>query len=110
MGLLSIFQKKKPLKKLAVQQFAPSKTRYHAVQIVCPSGRTCEAVRKFRGQVFLSAEAPTLAVAGCSHPKDCTCRYKHLADRRRKTRRDTDFGFPPRKMINERRQVSDRRG
>lgn len=110
MNLFLLFRKKNSLKTSAATPRKRSTRRsYHAVEVVYPSGRSCAAVRRLKGKAFLSAEAPKIVVEGCSQPKECQCRYKHLEDRRRNLRRDTDMGFPPRRMVDERRKTSDRR-
>jgi hypothetical protein len=66
---------------------------WHAVSIV-PGESACEAVGKWRDQRVLSAQAPQLPLAECAHPGQCTCRYRHHADRRSERRRARDNGLP----------------
>lgn len=53
---------------------------WHAVSIE-PVGEGCEAVRRVRGQRFLSSEAPQTPLPGCGASM-CGCRYRHYDDRR----------------------------
>ncbi|NND69296.1 MAG: hypothetical protein HKN19_17020 [Halioglobus sp.] len=53
---------------------------FHAVTIV-PAESCCGEVQLLSEQSFLSDEAPSLPLPGCS-AKDCTCRYVHSSDRR----------------------------
>lgn len=55
-------------------------TPFHAVSIV-PAESCCGEVRSLGDQSFLSDEAPSLPLPGCT-ARDCTCRYVHSSDRR----------------------------
>jgi hypothetical protein len=62
---------------------------WHAVGVSC--GKTaCRASMAERHVRYLSQEAPPLPLAGCTHPKECLCKYKHFNDRRAGPRRTTD--------------------
>ena len=63
---------------------------WHAVSIA-PGDRCCAAARDLVGQRFLSREAPTLPLAGCTQ-SNCSCRYAHYDDRRKGPRRATELG------------------
>lgn len=59
---------------------------WHAVGISTgPS--CCQAAVALRQTRFLSSQAPTLPLQGCSQPKSCVCKYKHFSDRRSGPRR-----------------------
>ena len=51
----------------------------------------CKAVKALHGKRFLSSEAPTLPVEGCTQAH-CECDYIHHEDRRVEVRR-TDMGI-----------------
>lgn len=53
---------------------------YHAVS-VAPGSDCCAVARDLLGRRFLSKEAPSLPLSGCTAER-CTCRYQHHADRR----------------------------
>jgi hypothetical protein len=60
---------------------------WHAVSIV-PRQQACAAALALRGKRFLSrTEAPPLPLPDCTLPADCSCVYKHHADRRGGPRR-----------------------
>jgi len=62
---------------------------WHAVAV--STGKPCcRASIAKRNTRFLSREAPPLPLAGCTQPKNCTCKYKHFSDRRGGPRRTTD--------------------
>ena len=88
MALLSSFtkltarSKKKPKARVVTK---PKVSAYHCVELVIPSDG-CEAAMKLHGKRFLSAEAPTLPLPGCT--QQCNCRFKHYNDRRHEERRD----------------------
>jgi hypothetical protein len=65
---------------------------WHAVSIV-PGPIVCESAMKRLGQRLLSAEAPRLPLVDCQNPAQCTCHYRHHADRRAKLRRARDNGL-----------------
>jgi len=82
---------------------------WHAVAII-PCAHACPTAKGASNVRYLSREAPTLPLAGCTARK-CTCRYRHFQDRRSSPRRDSDLigprmGWPGR----ERRVASGRRG
>jgi len=62
---------------------------WHAVGIVTGVS-CCRAAAFLRETRFLSNQAPTLPLQGCTQPKACRCRYKHFSDRRRGPRRATE--------------------
>lgn len=87
---------------------APAKRhsmKYHSVS-VHPCSHSCESIRKVKKRRFLSREAPTLPIFGCTN-QECTCTYTHYNDRRHRDGYDRRFisGFPE----NERRTKLDRR-
>ncbi|WP_037427845.1 hypothetical protein [Shewanella colwelliana] len=64
---------------------------FHSVEIVDDSG-LCKNAQALKGKRYLSHEAPTLPLAGCSG-QDCECRYIHHEDRRNQhEERRLDFG------------------
>jgi hypothetical protein len=98
---------------VATQNAAPSTKaakRWHAVGIVAKS-TACEAARALRATRFLSAEAPRLPLSQCTKPAECSCAYKHFADRRAGARRqDEESGIRgTSKAGQERRTQRDRR-
>jgi hypothetical protein len=69
---------------------------WHAVSIETGSdvcGSCCQAAGALQGQRFLSSDAPTLPLRGCTNPSGCQCRYRHHPDRRHDRRRTMDYGF-----------------
>ena len=87
---------------------------WHAVSIESGSDicdNCCKAAGALQGQRFLSSEAPTLPLQGCSNPRSCHCRYRHHPDRRHERRRTMDYGFPsaPHNGIERRRGARGRR-
>jgi hypothetical protein len=93
--------------KLTVSQRS---TPWHAVSIT-PVRWCCEAARSRGGFRFLSREAPRLPLAECSSTEDCSCLYRHHADRRGKHRRkDEALGVRRNApMANDRREIPGRR-
>ena len=82
---------------------------YHAVSIR-PASQCCQAVKNTKDVRYLSTEAPTLPVSGCSMPTRCRCKYRHFSDRREDFRRDSDFGMPDRPpLTGDRRERVGRR-
>jgi hypothetical protein len=67
---------------------------YHAVSIVPAPMGACEAVKALAGRRFLSKEAPTMPLPGCT-ASACRCAYKHHNDRRSTRRRAVDRAGPP---------------
>jgi hypothetical protein len=65
---------------------------WHAVGII-PCLDACGAAQSVRNVRYLSQEAPTLPLKGCTAGK-CTCRYRHFQDRRGSPRRDADIIGP----------------
>jgi hypothetical protein len=85
------------------------KFSWHAVSIV--RGRaSCAAVGQLNGQRWLSTQAPRLPVQGCSKDQ-CTCSYRHHADRRVQDRREASVivSSPPPKEGERRSARTDRR-
>lgn len=62
------------------QEAARPPSPWHAVAIQ-PGPKRCEAAHGLLGRRFLSREAPKLPLAGCDEA-ECSCRYRHHADRR----------------------------
>jgi hypothetical protein len=93
---VNLFDKAKSLLGRREAESAPapvrktSQTTYHAVGIT-PGPRCCAAARTLEGRRFLSREAPTLPLKGCTSG-NCTCRYEHFDDRRKGPRRARDMG------------------
>jgi hypothetical protein len=69
----------------------PGKPRlkYHCVEVIAGVG-ACEAARLLKNLRLLSAEAPLLPLKTCDRPADCTCVYRHFADRRQGPRRQDE--------------------
>ncbi|MCE9677840.1 hypothetical protein LZP69_01360 [Shewanella sp. AS1] len=64
---------------------------YHSVEIVDDTGH-CENAKALKGKRFLSLEAPTLPLPGCSN-SECRCHYRHFEDRRKENNdRRIDYG------------------
>lgn len=82
--------------------------RFHAVSIA-PGTRNCPQARSLLGQRFLSSEAPTLPLKGCTQP-ECTCRYAHHEDRRRQGRRARDLGVAIDGFEGEEKRARQKRG
>jgi len=59
---------------------------YHCVEVKMAYD-ACDEVLKIHGMRYLSAEAPTLPLAGCD--QNCGCKFKHHNDRRFDDRRDS---------------------
>lgn len=53
---------------------------YHAVALDIQSG-ACREAQALKGKRFLSSEAPTLPLPGCTSA-ECRCRFQHFEDRR----------------------------
>jgi hypothetical protein len=89
---------------------APRKTvsPYHAVEVV-PGRHACAAALALRDRRFLSREAPTLPLTGCS-VGECTCRYQHHDDRRFRVRRARDLVVAIDGYEGEERRNGSRRG
>jgi hypothetical protein len=81
---------------------------WHAVSIEC--GRNgCPAANAVASARFLSKDAPTVPLAGCTKPLSCQCVYKHHDDRRATPRRVADnLGTlrAARHFLGEERRVS----
>lgn len=72
---------------------------WHAVSV--ESGLyACRAALALRGRRMLSREAPALPLVACEHPDQCTCRFRHHADRRAVDRRARDAGLPTGAFLN----------
>jgi hypothetical protein len=103
---LAARQKRRSL--LATTRRAPQRT-FHCVEI--RSGAvSCDAVKQLAGIRFLSDEAPTLPVSGCTSGK-CTCGFVHFDDRRQQDRRNPygQWSSIPPLLTGERRARRDRR-
>jgi hypothetical protein len=62
---------------------------WHAVAI--STGSTCcKAAQKLKQTRFLSSQAPSLPLQGCTESRQCHCKYKHFSDRRSGPRRATE--------------------
>jgi len=59
---------------------------YHAVAIKCGM-HCCKAARVAENKRVLSVTAPTLPVAACTMPNECTCHFQKFNDRRQEHRR-----------------------
>jgi len=72
---------------------------WHAVSV--ESGLyACRAALDLRGKRMLSREAPVLPLVACPHADQCTCRFRHHADRRAVDRRARDAGLPTGAFLN----------
>jgi hypothetical protein len=100
--------RRKKLHKTPVATQATSK-KYHCVE-VRKGSHACKAVQDLGNSRFLSDEAPSLPVLGCT-AKQCTCRFIHHDDRRDDDRRNP-YGqltsLPP-LLSGERRSRVERR-
>ena len=84
--------------------------RFRAVRIYSNQLRTCSAAEAIADNIYLAGDAPNLPLPDCSHSHKCTCRYRHLSDRRQEPRRDADHGLPGQRFTDtERRSGTDRR-
>jgi hypothetical protein len=83
---------------------------WHAV-CVDAKPLSCVAAHELRRKRFLSKEAPSLPLEGCSSPSNCPCTYKHHEDRRGKKRRKGEASFTSTQKIpkKERRESRGRR-
>jgi hypothetical protein len=70
--------------------------------------RACEMARKFSEHRFLTRDAPSLPLSGCTLPESCECRYIRHKDRRAEARRLVDFGTSARVFDGRERRL--RRG
>jgi hypothetical protein len=62
---------------------------WHAVAI--STGSTCcKSAQQLKQTRFLSSQAPSLPLQGCTQSKSCRCKYKHFSDRRSGPRRATE--------------------
>jgi len=66
----------------------PQVNPWHAVSIV-PCDRACASAEQAVGTRYLSKQAPTLPLEGCT-TAGCECRYRHHGDRRQALRRSAD--------------------
>ena len=82
---------------------------YHCVEVRA-GVPACNAVRHLGNVRFLSAEAPSLPVPGCTVQK-CGCSYLHHDDRREDDRRNPygQWANVPHSIGGERRRRVDRR-
>jgi hypothetical protein len=78
---------------------------FHSVSIAARPDSACPAVVELAGKRFLSTSAPSIPLAGCSHPKTCKCVYRHHKDRREDPRRDSDSGLAGRPYYATERRV-----
>jgi hypothetical protein len=62
---------------------------WHAVGI-STGVSCCRQSVLLRQTRFLSNQAPTLPLQGCTLPRSCVCKYKHFRDRRSGPRRATE--------------------
>lgn len=85
-----------------------SSAQWRAVKIY-PGLISCQAAGKMAGQTYLSQEAPTLPLEGCTEKK-CSCKYSYLDDRRdREERRDTPEFLAALESLNRERRDSNGR-
>lgn len=91
-------------------QSTSSTTQWKAVKVktglMC-----CKRAERMRGQVFLTAEAPTFPLKDCK-VKTCECKYLHIDDRRDgdDRRESTEFLNDLYDLHNkDRRKIKDRR-
>jgi hypothetical protein len=85
-------------------------SKYHCIAIT-HGKNPCEAVKRLEGQRFLSTEAPTLQLHGCT-ADSCQCCYIHYDDRREEEQRNPYGKYrstPPAMMEQERRKQAGRR-
>lgn len=103
---LATTQRKRQLARAAKRN---SHSTYHCVEVRAGIP-ACQAVRQMEPTRFLSAEAPTLPVSGCTLPI-CRCTYIHHDDRRQDHRRNPygQWSSTPPAIVGERRARADRR-
>lgn len=98
-------------KKLQAQRMARHGMRktYHCVEVQ-KGFPACKAVQDLGAVRFLSDEAPSLPLSGCTEGK-CTCSFVHHDDRRDDERRYAygQFANIPPTISGERRARTDRR-
>ncbi|MEJ0084879.1 MAG: hypothetical protein WDO72_04325 [Pseudomonadota bacterium] len=85
--------------------------RWHAVTVVLQTS-SCAAAALCRNTRFLSKDAPRLPLAGCEHPEECNCKFRHFDDRRGNGGRravDVGVGSGGEKPARERRETRGRR-
>lgn len=84
-------------------------SKYHCIAITYGKN-PCEAVKRLEGKRFLSTEAPTLQLLGCT-ADSCQCRYIHYEDRREEERRNPygKYRSTAVMMSQERRKQTGRR-
>jgi len=85
--------------------------RWHAVSVK-PGPGACGIATEGRDRRWLSREAPTLPLAGCSRPDRCRCTYQHHDDRRTGEHRraeEVDAFARPSPVANDRRKRRSRR-
>lgn len=82
---------------------------YHAVE-VRPGSRPCKAVLDLGSVRFLSDQAPSLPVPGCT-AATCSCNFIHHDDRRQEDRRHPygQWSSVPPALSGERRSRTERR-
>jgi hypothetical protein len=78
---------------------------------IATRGETCAKAQALRDQRLLARDAPALPLKGCTMSATCNCMYRHYADRRAATRRNSPgTGQPPPVTPVERRSARERRG
>jgi len=100
-------RRKKPLQAPVAR---PRTSRsYHAVE-VRPGLRACKAVQDLGNVRFLSDQAPSMPVPGCT-AATCTCSFIHHDDRRQEDRRHPygQWSSIPPTLSGERRSRTERR-
>ena len=106
-GWRYVARQKKPLPALAATQ--NTRKNYHCVE-VRKGIRACKAVQDLGNVRFLSDQAPSLPVPGCT-AETCTCRFIHHDDRRDDDRRHPygQLASIPPTIAGERRSRTGRR-
>ncbi len=99
---------KKKLRAAPVSRLKPHKI-YHCVEVRTGSP-ACKAVQDLGNTRFLSEEAPSLPLSGCTMGK-CTCSFIHYDDRRDDDRRHPykQWASLPPTAEGERRKRTERR-
>ena len=73
-------KKRRPAGKRSLRSRPVRRNPYQAVSVV-PGRGACEAVRRLKGQTFLTDQAPLVPLADCGSDH-CACKYRRVEDRR----------------------------
>lgn len=90
-----------------------SNSEFHAVSLKCEQN-ACQVAKDMRGRRFLSSAAPRIPLPECD-ARECSCRFVHYQDRRKRENRRSPFGegsflgIGKEKTRREQRENSERR-